>query len=361
MSYVGGPFTQDLFVSYSHGSDADGKPFLADWSSAFAKALDTELRYKQPFRDALRMFLDLDHRPDRGVDPTLPLTEQLRAQISNAAMLLVLMSPDYLRSNWCKDEREWWQQSQTGHALAHDDGRMVIVHTARCDDLPDQFKALTGIPFHADIEGENRPLGWIEFPGPYGQDFRRGILRIVTSIKVALERTKADLDARNVAKADVAKLAQESGQTIYLHARLDNPLWKEATAALNDQGLAVVPGEPEQLDADPKVQQKRRAGRIELMSECDALLLLGSDDGLALDADLVTIGKHDRQSARARSNRMLPCCVLNTVGGAVATDVRLRTARNLQADWLDATQKTWAAGVVQWLKDKSAVAQAEQA
>jgi hypothetical protein len=94
------------------------------------------------------------------------------------------------------------------------------------------------------------------------------------------------------------------------------------------------------------------------MSECDALLLLGTGDGFALDADLVTIGKHDRQSARALSNRMLPCGVLNRAGNALVTDVRKRTARNLQADWLEATQQAWTADVARWQRGKSVPAQA---
>jgi hypothetical protein len=108
--------------------------------------------------------------------------------------------------------------------------------------------------------------------------------------------------------------------------------------------------------SDAKQQQRIREQRVELMSSCDALLLLGTEDGYALDADLVTVGKHDRQSARARSNRLLPCGVLNTVGNVIATEVRKRTARNLQTDWLDATQAAWPAGVVQWLQGKSALA-----
>ena len=47
----------------------------------------------------------------------------------------------------------------------------------------------------------------------------------------------------------------------------------------------------------------------------------------ALDADLVVVGKHDRQSARARARHRLPCGLLNTVGQTLQTPVRTATAR----------------------------------
>jgi hypothetical protein len=362
VSYVGAPFTQDLFVSYSHGSDAAGNAFLAAWSLAFAKALETELRYDERLRDQLRLFIDLDHRPERGVDPLLPLTEQLRDQIGGSALLVVLMSGDYLRSSWCKQERDWWQQRQAELGLAHD-GRIAVVRAAPCDGWPDLFKdsagqPLVGFTFFAAVEGVIRPLGWTDPAGAFGTEFKRAILGLVGRLGVALDKTKATLDERRRTQSDVAKLAQQGGQAIYLHGRSEyTPLWQSTAMALNEEGFAVLPGEPERIDADPKTQQKARAQRVELMSECDALLLLGTGDGHALDADLVTIGKHDRQSARARSNRLLPCGVLNTAGDAVVTDVRKRTARNLQADWLEATQKTWTTDVARWLQGKSAQAQ----
>ena len=56
-------------------------------------------------------------------------------------------------------------------------------------------------------------------------------------------------------------------------------------------------------------------------------------------------------TARSRSNRLLPCGVLDTVGGVVATELRKASARNLQLDWLDATGGEWPDRVRAWLAD----------
>jgi hypothetical protein len=87
---------------------------------------------------------------------------------------------------------------------------------------------------------------------------------------------------------------------------------------------------------------------------------MGTDDTRALDADLVVVGKHDRQSARARSNHLLPCGLLDTIGASIATPVRKATARIVQADWIDGTQTPWTPAIQKWLSDKSAQSERPQ-
>jgi len=358
MSYVGSPFTQDLFVTYSHGTGVDGKAHLREWSVAFAKELESELRFERPYRDNLRLFIDNDLRPGQGVDPMAPLTEQLRGQIGDSALLVVLMSPDYIASQWCRQERDWWQQRQTELGISWDTRIAVVRAMPTNDPWPDLFKDSAGQPlvgflFHSDASGLKRPLGYTDPTGTFGTEFKKALLDVVGHIYLALDKTRKSLEEHHLAQDDLTKLAQDGGQTIYLHSRADHQAaWEKAAATLGEAGFAVLPGEPEKLDPDPKQQQVLRAQRIETMSDCDALLLVAKE-GRALDADLVTVGKHDRQSARARSNRLLPCGVLNVEGESVATAIRRRTARNLLIDWLDATQPDWTASVAQWLKNKS--------
>ena len=105
------------------------------------------------------------------------------------------------------------------------------------------------------------------------------------------------------------------------------------------------------------------AGALDVAADAEAeITALGASSRLArtevgdtraLDTDLVVVGKHDRQSARSRSNHLLPCGVLNTVGVALATPVRIATARIVQADWIDGTVPAWTPAVHQWLTDKS--------
>jgi hypothetical protein len=364
MPYVGAPFVFDIFISYSHGSDGMDNAYLQPWSAAFARELERELRADRKFRHDLRIFLDHDFRPGLGIDPMSPLTEQLREQIGASALLLILMSPDYLASSWCADERNWWSARQTELGLPIEE-RIAVVKIWPTDEpwpaaLNDsRGNPLVGFPFYAQADVPPRPLGWTEQPGPFGSEFRKALLGIVGRLYPKLDEMKARVDELQRAKAAAAKLASAGGQSIYLHGRLDHAqAWERAALELTSNGFAVVPGEPDPVEQDPQKLQTIRERRVEALSGCDALLLLGTDDTRALDADLVVVGKHDRQSARARANHLLPCGLLDTVGPPIATAVRKATARIVQADWIDGTQTPWTPAIHRWLVDRSR--QAEQ-
>src|SRR5262252_8491873 len=305
MAYVGSPFEFDIFISYSHGGDdGQGRGYLQPWSAAFVQELDRELRSDPRFRQSLRIFLDSNQRGS-GVDPMAALTEQLKTDIGAAALLVVLMSPDYLTSAWCKDEREWWLARQAAAGLQTDERVAVVRVWPTTDPWPPAFadsrgQPLVGFQFHTHGEPV-RPLGWTEMPGPFQSDFRKALLPIVGRLYQALDVMKACADAQRRAREEAA----------------------------------------------------RQENRVRTISGCDALLLIGTDDTRALDADLVTVGRLDRQSARARSNRLLPCGLLNTVGDAIATQARKTLTRAVQADWIDATRSPWAPAVQQWLASKS--------
>ena len=81
MSYVGGPFKHDIFVSYSHGdADAQGELPLAAWSRAFADELEAGLRAHANLRDTFSLYID------KQVDRMAGLTEQLKADVGTAAL-----------------------------------------------------------------------------------------------------------------------------------------------------------------------------------------------------------------------------------------------------------------------------------
>jgi hypothetical protein len=359
MTYVGDLFGHDIFITYSHGDDGNGRALLQSWSAEFTQALELELRLDRRLRP-LRIFIDKDHRPDHGVDPMKPLTDQLKSQIERSALLVVLMSPDYLASDWCKQEREWWANRQLALEMPSA-GRIAVVRILPTDSawpspLTDSAgQPLVGFPFHASSDGLARPLGWTDSPHSSSPKFKQALIGIVSRLVCALDDTKKRLQEIQQSRAEAEKLQAEGGQAVYLHGRVAQAsVWKRAATTLDARSFAVLPGEPEQVARDHAKRQQASERRIEKMSACDALLLLGTDDGDALDADLVVVGKHDRQSARARSNRLLPCALLDTVGAPVATSVRKSTARNLQIDWLDCTQADWGPLVRQWLAKRGA-------
>jgi hypothetical protein len=367
LAYVGEPFRHDIFVSYSHGSDVDGEGTHRGWSLAFVRELEREMRADRAFRDTLSLFVDSQGKSGQRIDPMSPLTDQLTAHAAGAALLLVLLTPDYQASDWCRAEREWWWAQQRRNGVAPE-GRVGMVRAwpvpaewpggAWPPELSDGAgQPLVGWRFHAGDGRAARPLGWTQWQVGFSPDVRESLLTVVGELLQKLDGIKADLERQATVRADAQRLADAAGQTLYVHGRADRATdWERAAVALADGGYAVLPGEPDPVERDAVRQEAIRQQRVETLTACDALVLVGSQDGRAIDADLIVVGKHDRHSARARCNKWLPCALLDTVGPPVATSVRRNTARIVQTDWLDATTIPAVTLVRQWLTDKATVA-----
>jgi hypothetical protein len=358
MAYIGGPFDYDVFVSYSHGDvDATGESKIKQWSQAFARELESEYRAHPKFGHDFRIFLDQHHRPLQGIDPLYPLTEQLQSDIARSAILTVLMSPHYLDSKWCQDEREWWHSKQAELGLVTE-GRIAVVRIWPTEkDWPKELtdsrgEQLVGFCFYDKSEAELRPQPY-EWPEPTcrsGNPFRKELLDLVGRIGLKLGELRRILDGRRRAQEEAANLSAAGGQVVYLHGRTDfASAWERAAEALTGIGLAVLPGEPDPVESEPAALQKIRRHRVATMSACDAVLLVGPDYGRAVDEDLVVIGRNDRNSARAISNKLLPCALLDNVGAAIATPMRKVAAKRLDVEWIDATAEPWTPAVQQWL------------
>ena len=360
MSYVGSPFKHDVFVSYSHGDSAGtGNSRLQAWSEAFAEELTKELRVLPNGGAEFSIFLDNSGRPGAGIDPMEALTRQLQGEVAMSASLLVLMSPHYLGSKWCGAERQWWYEKQSELELPVD-GRIAIARIWRTDEAwPEHLCDATGVPlpgfFFYDRESEEltpRPWEW-PAPGPNSRDpFRKELLRLVGCIVVKLDELKTRMETRRNARESTDKLAAPSGQVVYLHGRTDySKAWDRAATTLTASGFTVFPSEPDPLASDPKTLQKLRSERVQIMSECDALLLVAGENGRTVDQDLVVVGRRDRNSARALSQRLLPCALLDSTGGSVATPLRRVTAKSMNVEWIDSTHDPWTPAVQHWLHE----------
>jgi hypothetical protein len=62
---------------------------------------------------------------DEHIDPTIHLTDELRAKVTQSGILMVVMSPRYLGSAWCKDELEWFRRQV--EERRRDQGRVFVV------------------------------------------------------------------------------------------------------------------------------------------------------------------------------------------------------------------------------------------
>jgi hypothetical protein len=358
MSFVGAPFDYDVFISYSHGDALrEGSSRLGDWSKAFAEALEQELRAFPRMGEALKLFFDVSKKPGQAVDPLQGLSPGLQAAAGASAILTVLLSPQYLDSDWCRLECEWWEKQQKAVGLACSERiALTRIWPLFADQkVPALFADAQGVElpgfwFYDREQAElyPQPLGWASVED---REFKKALLGLAGHLKLKLEKLRDLMRQRERELRDARALGGQS-PVLYLHARdTDAERWERACEELSSNGFTVVPGEPDHVEPDPERALKRRSERVATLGECDALLLLASGDGFALDADLIAVGRNDRNSAKARSNRLLPGAVLDPIG-TIRTPQRSRTARGVQVDWIDANPAACAA-VRQWLTEKS--------
>lgn len=372
MGYVGKPFEHDIFVSYSHGATSkNGAPseterLLQGWSLKFARELEQELRVDLDYRNTLSFSIDAHERPDERFDPNLGLSGEVERHVGPSAILLVLMSPDYQISRWCSRERKtWWEKQGSLGFPPH--GRIAVVRIKPLNEGPQSQwppeltdslgNPLVGYPFYSGEGRAARPLGWTEWASGFSPQVREKLLGIVGDLYYRLDLIQAEAKRRRAAEDDANRLAQSTKQTLYVHGRADQiEAWKRTTSALIESGYTILPGQPDPIVTNPKALEKIRKQRVQLLTQCDALVLVGSNDGRAIDEDLVVVGKHDRHSARARAHRLLPCALLDTSGHLIATEVRRNTARAVHADWLDATVNPTGDVVRHWLSQAGKMA-----
>jgi hypothetical protein len=71
--------------------------------------------------------------------------------------------------------------------------------------------------------------------------------------------------------------------------------------------MRYCPASPIRCERDPARQEAIRQQRVDTLTLCDALVLVAlPPDGRAVDADLIVVGKHDRNSARSSATG---CCL----------------------------------------------------
>lgn len=367
MSYIGDPFTHDLFVSYSQGAKIDAGD-LKNWSLALIRRVLTELRYQSKYTNALSVFMDALDGPGREglhVPPFARLTDELKWHVERSAILLVLMSPQYLREagDWCKNERQWWWNTPIAAPTPRED-RVAIVEiwpeASLEDSWPAEFRDSAGKrrfahPFFEGLGEFRRPIGWADDITSLGSTFKREALDLAAKISSRLDTLKGAKERADKAFEEIRRLASRSEKkTLYVYGRSNEiDSWKRICDEIDGIGsdrYIVVPTEPDSVETPIVESKKSRDDRVKALAGSDALILVGGHNGLAIEADLLVIGKHDRESARSMSGTLLPCAVFNTSGESVATARRKQLARNLRSDWYDVAPGQAATCVQKWLE-----------
>jgi hypothetical protein len=370
MSFIGDPYATDIFISYSHGDSGEGGPesYYKLWSRHFWRALDRQLR-SYPDLAGIKTFFDDNKERGGGLALFDSIDPALKESVSASAVLLALVSQQYLKSDYCSREREWWHAAQA--ELGHD-ARRRLAPVIMWGDPPagavNWFEALKGTglenilsaAFYDREQARDRPhpYGWPAI-GDEIEDkrFHQAVLEVSIHIRRQLREFKEIVGLHKVHGRDAA-VRDPGGEkpTVYLHGRSDaSDQWGRAQKALEDAGFPVLPMQPEAIVTDAAVRRRTRDERVRTMATCDALLMLAPPDPVIFAEELKMLGKADRDLATARAEELgmprksLPGAVIDTVSDPNQAQRRKLFAKNFRLDWFSYADPAWVGQATNWL------------
>jgi hypothetical protein len=154
MPYLSSPdYDFDIFVSYAHVDDQPLPPSREGWVTTFTACVKTRLAQKLGRNDAYQLWMDHELRGGQ------PITPHILDKVQRSAMLLLVLSPGYIASTWCKRELETFDAF-----IAAGQARRVFVVELDPVDEADSPPALADLKrsrfWTADrISGTPHPLG----------------------------------------------------------------------------------------------------------------------------------------------------------------------------------------------------------
>ena len=217
MAYVPG-FTNDLFISYAHG-DNEGR-----WVSGFHERLRIKLRELLPVSPVIWR--------DERLGPEADFPAEIRRQIGSTAVVLVVVSPAYLASPYCRLERLAFNEavaSQGGLNVGTSLRIVKVIKTPKENHEHHSFlKEALGFEFFrfaGDQDFDEFIPGQREFDGEVDRLARR--LR------------------------DLLRAMRNQRQAIFVAEKVPNelePVWESVRNELSANGYRVVP--TDRLDPD---------------------------------------------------------------------------------------------------------------
>ncbi|MHA2314944.1 MAG: toll/interleukin-1 receptor domain-containing protein [Candidatus Hermodarchaeia archaeon] len=164
-SYTGTEFEHDIFVSYSHGRPPErgGDSDLKTWTHELIVKLQEHIGYS----------LEVQKQPikvwyDAKLSGNVALTEKLKHAVENSATLLIVMTRNYLSSEWCEKEREWFENEIERRGGGIENVFVVRAMATEGEDWPDFLKdgfgeTVLGFRFCEEAKGKAaRPFGWVK-------------------------------------------------------------------------------------------------------------------------------------------------------------------------------------------------------
>src|SRR5712691_3390036 len=155
MAFVPG-FRHDVFVSYAHVDDMPIPGVDKGWVTTFIAYLKIRLSQSLGRTDAYSLWMDYRFESERHAEIAPAILDNIR----QSAVLVLILSPGYLASEWCKRERNAFLHSIRSGANSQQSIFLVVKEKVDREQWPSEFQNLVGYQFwKQEIDGRVMTLG----------------------------------------------------------------------------------------------------------------------------------------------------------------------------------------------------------
>ena len=258
------PFEQHAFISYAH---IDNKPLTAEqqgWVTQFHDTLGVLL--SQQLGEEARIWRD------QKLDGSDVFDDAIEAQLAGTAILVSILTPRYVKSEWCRREVDRFCAVAASHGGMRLGNRWRFLKVVKTPvdiadpNLPEMARRSIGFEFYRQEDGHPEPLD-----PAFGKEAEQAFLRKLNLVAMSLAENLKALAAGGEVPVDPAK------PVVFLAAcgRDQREVRERVEADLRTQGYSVLPELELELDEESLRPQLR-----EMMQRCDlAVHLVGRSAG----------------------------------------------------------------------------------
>ena len=281
----------DIFISYAHNDNQALIEGQRGWVDIFHQALERRLQ------------VHLGAKPTIWRDPRLQgneyFADSLDEQVPKSAILISVLSPSYMNSEWCKREMQLFTRiaTESGGVRLGNKARIIKVEKiyVPLEKHPPELQGMTGYQFYYMDDHRARELS--PESGPHAVEYWQRIDDVAQDVSELLQAMKA-----RAASPDVQVFQAPAGDTVYLaETSFDlSPQRDNIKRELQERGHLVMPDRPLPLSG-PELQS---AVRTYLQTSKLSIHLIGANYGVipeAADRSVVCM-QNDLAAERSQGN-----------------------------------------------------------
>ena len=236
-----------IFVSYAHRDDFKVPEAPCGWVTALVKHIDAVLPSLVNRTENIRPWLD-----HRALSPVESITDQILDAVRQASVLLVVLSPAYLDSDWCTRERKEFLSIVRDYGKS----RVFVIEKLPVEEKPEEFRDLRGFTFYlADEDERTLTLGFpVAIPNdPKHARYYQNVQWLCECLAKALKQhSTKPLELKRGTQV-IARPDSKAALTVFL-SPVDYELeekWESVQRYLDQAGVKTLPSSAHAYSLEP--------------------------------------------------------------------------------------------------------------